>query len=113
MDYARSSVNLRSYGQREPLVEYKREALRLFRELEERYLGEVGEIMKHLESSDNTEESHPLVSLAVLRKADGTSFERNDKIILIKNGEEKEVKYKNIEKELIDGWSVKTETRKS
>ncbi|MDE0243578.1 MAG: preprotein translocase subunit SecA [Candidatus Kaiserbacteria bacterium] len=30
MDYARSSANLRSYGQREPLMEYKREGARLF-----------------------------------------------------------------------------------
>ncbi len=35
MDYARSSVNLRAYGQRDPLVEYKREGLRLYKEMEE------------------------------------------------------------------------------
>lgn len=35
MDYMRSSVGLRAYGQRDPLVEYKREGLRLFREMEE------------------------------------------------------------------------------
>ena len=34
MDYLRSSVNLRAYGQRDPLVEYKREGLRFFREME-------------------------------------------------------------------------------
>lgn len=34
MEYTRSSVNLRAYGQREPLIEYKKEGLRLFRELE-------------------------------------------------------------------------------
>ncbi len=34
MDYTRSSVRLRAYGQRDPLVEYKNESLRLFRELE-------------------------------------------------------------------------------
>ena len=33
MDYTRSSVNLRAYGQRDPLVEYKKEGLRLFREM--------------------------------------------------------------------------------
>ena len=33
MDYTRSSVNLRAYGQR-PLVEYKKEGLRLFKEME-------------------------------------------------------------------------------
>ena len=34
MDYMRSSVNLRAYGQRDPLVEYKREGLRLFRDMQ-------------------------------------------------------------------------------
>ncbi|MBI4691972.1 MAG: preprotein translocase subunit SecA [Candidatus Terrybacteria bacterium] len=34
MDYMRSSVRLRAYGQRDPLVEYKNEGLRMFRQLE-------------------------------------------------------------------------------
>ncbi|HEY4509091.1 MAG TPA: preprotein translocase subunit SecA [Candidatus Paceibacterota bacterium] len=34
MDYMRSSVNLRAYGQRDPLVEYKREGLSLFKNME-------------------------------------------------------------------------------
>jgi len=34
MDYLRSSVNLRAYGQKDPLVEYKREGLQLFREMQ-------------------------------------------------------------------------------
>ena len=34
MDHTRGSVNLRAYGQRDPLVEYKREGLRLFREMQ-------------------------------------------------------------------------------
>lgn len=34
MEYARSSVNLRAYGQREPLVEYRKEGSRLFKEME-------------------------------------------------------------------------------
>ena len=34
MEYMRSSVGLRAYGQRDPLVEYKNEGIRLFRELE-------------------------------------------------------------------------------
>ncbi len=34
MEYTRSSVNLRAYGQREPLVEYKKEGLKLFKEME-------------------------------------------------------------------------------
>ncbi len=34
MEYMRGSVRLRAYGQRDPLVEYKREGLRLFKNLE-------------------------------------------------------------------------------
>ncbi|MDP3784884.1 MAG: preprotein translocase subunit SecA [bacterium] len=34
MEYMRSSVRLRAYGQRDPLIEYKNEAIRLFRGLE-------------------------------------------------------------------------------
>ena len=41
MDYLRSSVNLRAYGQRDPLVEYKREGLILFKEMNESIEGNV------------------------------------------------------------------------
>ncbi len=41
MDYLRGSVNLRAYGQRDPLVEYKREGLRLFKEMEESVSQEI------------------------------------------------------------------------
>ena len=34
MEHMRGSVNLRAYGQRDPLVEYKKEGLRLFKDLE-------------------------------------------------------------------------------
>ena len=34
MEYLRNSVNLRAYGQRDPLVEYKKEGLRYFKEME-------------------------------------------------------------------------------
>jgi len=34
MDYLRSSVNLRAYGQRDPLVEYRKEGLQLFQEMQ-------------------------------------------------------------------------------
>lgn len=34
MEYLRSSVNLRAYGQRDPLVEYKKDGLRFFRDME-------------------------------------------------------------------------------
>ena len=41
MDYLRSSVNLRAYGQREPIVEYKKDGLAMFREMEETFKEQV------------------------------------------------------------------------
>ncbi len=49
MDYARSSVNLRAYGQRDPLVEYKREALRLYKEMEEGIRMQILEMIPRIE----------------------------------------------------------------
>jgi len=46
MDYLRGSVNLRAYGQRDPLVEYKKEGLRLYKDLE---FSLFDTIFKHLE----------------------------------------------------------------
>ena len=36
MEHMRNSVNLRAYGQRDPLVEYKKEGLRMFKEMDAR-----------------------------------------------------------------------------
>ena len=41
LEHMRQSVGLRAYGQREPLVEYKKEATHLFREMEERLKEQV------------------------------------------------------------------------
>ncbi len=54
MDYLRGSVNLRAYGQRDPLVEYKKEGLKLFRETEESIENTIlGTIAKVDESAVN------------------------------------------------------------
>ncbi len=41
MDYLRSSVNLRAYGQREPIVEYKKEGLLMFKAMEQEFREQV------------------------------------------------------------------------
>ena len=48
MDYLRSSVNLRAYGQRDPLVEYKREGVRLYHDLEHAYGEQIQELLPRL-----------------------------------------------------------------
>ena len=48
MDYLRGSVNLRAYGQRDPLVEYRKEGLRLFRNMEESYVGMILRLLPNI-----------------------------------------------------------------
>ncbi len=45
MEYLRGSVNLRAYGQRDPLVEYRKEGARMYRELEIMLAGQVFELL--------------------------------------------------------------------
>jgi preprotein translocase subunit SecA len=46
MDYMRGSVQLRAYGQRDPLVEYKKEGLRMFKTMEDSIIDEVLKLIK-------------------------------------------------------------------
>jgi len=48
LDYLRGSVRLRAYGQRDPLVEFKREGLRLFKELESSIFATVANMLPNL-----------------------------------------------------------------
>ena len=49
MEYLRSNVNLRAYGQRDPLIEYKKEGLRMYRELDNRVLHDLGHFIVHVD----------------------------------------------------------------
>ncbi len=48
MDYLRSSVNLRAYGQREPIVEYKKEGLQMFKEMEAAFEDQVAALISNI-----------------------------------------------------------------
>lgn len=96
MDYMRSSVNLRAYGQRDPLVEYKREGLRLFKEMEEAAQSEIIKLFPNIESNlyfkeqENLKEVHKQASVigdgdggnkatvGALRNEQGEKVGRND-----------------------------------
>ena len=56
MDYMRSSVKLRAYGQRDPLVEYKREGLTLFRNLEIAVAAEILNLLPRIQTGIKKEE---------------------------------------------------------
>jgi len=101
MDYTRSSVNLRAYGQRDPLVEYKKDGSRMFKEMQESIKYHIVELLPNIGagafareeqkvkemrkdvnflggSSENTQkkESQPVTNTP--RKEDGTKVGRND-----------------------------------
>ena len=48
MEYLRGSVNLRAYGQRDPLTEYRKEGTHIYKELEESFRGNVFELLSKL-----------------------------------------------------------------
>ncbi len=51
MEYMRSSVNLRAYGQREPLVEYKKEGLQMFKDMEASFKEQVMSLITTMDVS--------------------------------------------------------------
>lgn len=52
MDYLRSSVNLRAYGQREPIVEYKKDGLAMFKQMEEAFKEQVFSLISTINVAD-------------------------------------------------------------
>ncbi|MBQ8250844.1 MAG: preprotein translocase subunit SecA [Alphaproteobacteria bacterium] len=65
LDFMKTAINLRAYGQRNPLNEYKREAFILFETLLNKVREKVTELICHMQlqiqaqSSDDIKESHP------------------------------------------------------
>jgi preprotein translocase subunit SecA len=59
MDYLRSSVNLRAYGQREPIVEYKKDGLAMFKEMEEVFKEQVLSLVSTINTDNIKVEKEP------------------------------------------------------
>ena len=57
MEHLRNSVNLRSYGQRDPLVEYKKEGLRAFRALEASLRSELTSFIENMDGFFATQQA--------------------------------------------------------
>jgi len=121
MEYLRSSVNLRAYGQRDPLVEYKKEGLRMFQTMEAAYTSRATEVLSKMNRGggfvDQTaKEAQAIENAAVAITAGGATsqhdFGRNDMVQITNGTETKEMKYKKAEA-LIEGgeWRL-VETQK-
>ncbi|MFT7016585.1 MAG: preprotein translocase subunit SecA [Candidatus Paceibacteria bacterium] len=102
MDYTRQSVNLRAYGQRDPLVEYKKEGLRLYQEMGDAFTSKVAELFAHVELiKQSATATQGESDTPVLAKKD-------DNVEIMKNGEVRRVKKKKLDDFIAAGW----ETRK-
>ncbi len=119
MDYLRRSVSLRAYGQRDPLIEYRREGLARFRQLEENIRMAVAEALPRLARTDDTrireEEAKTRAALvaagqeesnapAPIKKA--VEYGRNDFVTISKGGETQTLKFKKAEPFLAEGWEI-------
>jgi preprotein translocase subunit SecA len=74
MDYLRSSVNLRAYGQRDPLVEYKKEGLQLFKKMEYSIDGQIISILPKVGSTNSSSADLKTVQVnaQIISKGDGS-----------------------------------------
>lgn len=81
MDYTRSSVNLRAYGQRDPLVEYKKEGLRLFKEMQTAINNQILNLLPHVGGGIITPEAVELKEVhdqaQVIGSGDGSKVEQS------------------------------------
>jgi preprotein translocase subunit SecA len=124
MAYTRNSVRLRAYGQRDPLIEYRKEGTRLFSALQETLLSRLAEVVPTIEPKvvAATEEQQKAEAAAAQKSsevASGTAKSaqpktvvkaalpgRND-VVTITNGADTEtMKYKKAEPLLAKGWKL-------
>jgi len=119
MDYLRRSVSLRAYGQRDPLIEYRREGLQRFRQLEANIKSAIGEALPRLQSVDDArlraEEEKTRAALVAAGKEDDSApmpikkaagYGRNDVVTIKKDSETQTLKFKKAEPLLADGWEI-------
>ncbi len=85
MEYLRSSVNLRAYGGREPLVEYQGEGLRRFRDMEFAFRAQViellGTINQQITRAPEQENNQPVAYKATHEEVLGTAIAKETKVI--------------------------------
>ncbi|MDB5237030.1 MAG: preprotein translocase, SecA subunit [Parcubacteria group bacterium] len=125
MDYLRRTVSLRAYGQRDPLIEYRREGLQRFQDMEAGIEQQIREAIPHIMPADDSriraqEEKTRRQLVAASEGGDGTDEHdkapivkgnepgRND-TVTIRNGEQTQtLKYKKAEALIAEGWVLES-----
>ena len=120
MNYTRNSVNLRAYGQRDPLVEYRTEGTRLFAEMKQAVLTRMLEVLPKIMPQIVEREEVELrkqAEAAILSSSAGAQQKekgkqatalnepgRND-VVTVRNGSEtRQLKYKKAQDLIASGW---------
>lgn len=115
MSYLRSSVGLRAYGQRDPLIEYKKEGLKVYSEMLEGIDENIINMIPHIGAGAFAQEEEKLkktMQQAQMESgqkqvsAEPETFGRNEIVKIEKDGEIKEVKWKKAEEMLGEGWKL-------
>ena len=122
MEYLRRSVSLRAYGQRDPLIEYRREGFIRFNAMEDGIQQSIREALPHLMLADDArireEEERTRSTLVAVSDADDQKSTvqptlkkevlpaRNEKVTIQKGDETQEVKFKKVESLLKEGWTL-------
>ena len=120
MNYTRNSVNLRAYGQRDPLVEYRTEGTRLFAEMKQAVLTRMLEVLPKIVPQIIEREEVELrkqAEAAILSSTAGVQPKepgkqaaasnepgRNDVVTVSNGSETRQLKYKKAQDLIASGW---------
>jgi preprotein translocase subunit SecA len=123
MGYTRNSVNLRAYGQRDPLIEYRKEGKRLFHEMQGALLYRIAHTLPQvqLEAIQKQEEEQKAEREKITRSDQASSaaaaevqkpkvkertYGRNELVTITDGTREQQLKYKKAEPLLASGWQI-------
>lgn len=108
MDHARRAANLRAHGQHDPLVEYKKESVRLFRDLESDLYYDLSKLLERLdvEAIQTQMANAKKVAENPNTKIPGYNAPKKGWVRITKKGQVKEVKEKKLQQWLDAGWKI-------
>lgn len=119
MEYLRRSVSLRAYGQRDPLIEYRREGLARFHQMEQGIEAALREALPRVRLADESRirEEEAKTHAKIVAAGSGqtgmpihkhkVSYGRNDTVTIQKGEETQTLKYKKAEPLLAEGWTIR------
>lgn len=104
MEYLRRSVSLRAYGQRDPLIEYRKEGLRTFKIMEDSIARLTIEAARNLgaEASMPAEPERIRLDEPVI----ASKYGRNDEVTITNGTETRKIKFKKATELLSRGWNI-------